>query len=64
MRHTEFGERGEHARGRDSMRVWAETFVMSDLGRRTAQEALDAGVAPREVWRAVWTVLELPDKDR
>jgi len=54
----------EHALGRDSMRVWAETFVMSDLGRRTAQEALDAGVAPREVWRAVWTVLELPDKDR
>lgn len=64
MRHTEFWERMEHALGRDSMRVWAETFVMSDLGRRTAQEALDAGVAPREVWRAVWTVLELPDKDR
>jgi hypothetical protein len=64
VRHTEFWERMEIALGRDSMRVWAETFVMSDLGRRTAQEALDAGIAPKEVWRAVWTVLELPDRDR
>jgi hypothetical protein len=39
-------------------------FVMADLGGRTAQEALDAGTAPKEVWLAVWTALELPAKDR
>ncbi len=63
MRHTEFWERMERALGRGYMRVWAEPFVIADLGRRTAQEALDAGVAPKEVWRAVWAVLELPETE-
>ena len=64
MRHTEFWERMEHALGIAYMRVWAESHVMSDLGRRTAQEALDAGVPPKQVWRAVWATLELPDSER
>ena len=64
MRHTEFWERMEQALGPGYMRVWADTFVMADLGRRTAQEALDAGEAPKEVWRAVWKALELPDSER
>lgn len=64
MRHTEFWERMEHALGLGYMRVWAETQVMADLDRRTAQEALDAGVPPKEVWRAVWRTLELPDTER
>jgi hypothetical protein len=54
----------EQALGAGYVRVWAETHVMSDLGRRTAQEALDAGVPPKEVWRAVWKALELPDSER
>ena len=33
---------------------------MGDLGGLTAREALDAGVAPKEVWRAVWNALDLP----
>lgn len=64
MRHTEFWERMELALGIDYMRVWAETFVMSDLGRRTAQEALDDGVPPKQVWRAVWEARGLPDSER
>ncbi|CAN5375872.1 DUF3046 domain-containing protein [soil metagenome] len=64
MRHTEFWERMELALGASYMRVWADSFVMSDLGRRTAQEALDAGMSPKEVWRAVWSALELPDSER
>nr|WP_323793166.1 DUF3046 domain-containing protein [Nocardioides sp.] len=64
MRHTEFWERMQLALGIDYMRVWAETHVMSDLDRRTAQEALDAGVPPKQVWRAVWAALGLPDTDR
>ena len=31
---------------------------------RTAQEALDAGFSPKEVWRAVWAALELPASER
>ena len=30
------------------------------LGGRTAVEALDAGIPPKQVWAAVWRVLELP----
>ena len=64
VRHTEFWERMQLALGVDYMRSWAETHVMADLDRRTAQEALDAGVPPKQVWRAVWAALGLPDSER
>jgi hypothetical protein len=64
MRHTEFWERMDAALGPAYARVWADQFVMAELGGRTAREALDAGVSPKEVWRAVWTALELPLVDR
>lgn len=64
MRHTEFWERLDLALGPAYARSWASLFVISELGSRTAQEALDAGVAPKVVWRAVWAALELPAKDR
>lgn len=64
MRHTEFWDRMELALGPAYARSWAERFVIGDLGERTAQEALAAGVPPKEVWRAVHAVLELPAKER
>jgi hypothetical protein len=64
MRHTEFWDRLDHALGRAWSRSWAELFVIGELGSRTAVEALDAGVAPKQVWAAVWRVLELPETDR
>ena len=64
MRHTEFWDRMETALGRAYARAWADQYVMSELGGRTAREALDAGVPPKEVWRAVWAALELPPVDR
>ena len=54
----------EAALGSGYAHVWAEQFVMADLGRRTAKEALDAGVSPKEVWAAVWKALELPASER
>lgn len=54
----------EQALGPAYARSWARQFVMAELGGRTAQEALDAGVPPKEVWRAVWGALGLPPKDR
>lgn len=64
MRHTEFWARMEAALGPTYARVWAGTQVIGALGGRTPQQALDAGVAPKQVWREVWRVLELPDSER
>lgn len=54
----------DDALGAAYARTWASQYVMSALGGRTAEQALDAGVAPKEVWAAVWQALGLPDKDR
>ena len=54
----------EHALGPAYAKSWASMHVMAELGGRTAQEALDAGVPPKVVWRAVWAALELPARDR
>ena len=64
MRHTEFWARMEHALGSGYAKPWAGQFVMGELGGRTAQEALDAGVPPKQVWAAVWRALGLPDSER
>lgn len=53
----------EHALGGGYYRTWASQVVLGDLGR-TAQEALDAGVPPKDVWAAVWKTLELPTSER
>lgn len=54
----------EHALGHTYYKVWAGQFVMAELGGRTAQEALDAGVPPKVVWGAVHRALELPASER
>lgn len=54
----------EQALGPKYARSWASQYVLSELGGRTAQEALDAGVPPKQVWSAVWRALGLPAKDR
>ncbi len=64
MRHTEFWQRLDLALGPGYSRSWATLHVMAELGGRTAEQALAAGVPPKEVWRAVWATLELPAKDR
>jgi hypothetical protein len=60
MRHTEFWARMDDALGPAYARSWASMFVIGELGGRTAGDALAAGVPPKEVWAAVWRVLELP----
>jgi len=42
----------------------ARSHVMAALGGRTAQEALDAGVAPREVWLALCADMDVPEERR
>jgi Protein of unknown function (DUF3046) len=38
--------------------------VFADLGGRTVQEALDAGIEPREIWRAVCEAYDVPANRR
>lgn len=60
MRHTEFWSRLESVLGSGYYEVWADQFVLAELDSRTAREALNAGVAPKQVWAAVWNALDLP----
>ena len=64
MRHTEFWVRMEQALGSGYAHVWADQHVMAELDGRTASEALAGGVPPKQVWEAVWRVLELPARER
>ena len=64
MRNTEFWVRMDEALGPAYARSWASMFVLTDLGGRTVNEALAAGVSPKEVWRAVWAALGLPARER
>ena len=64
MRHTEFWERMELALGGTYARIWARSQVMASLGGRTPEEALAAGVSPKQVWHAVWENLGLPPSQR
>jgi hypothetical protein len=38
----------------------ARDHVLADLGGRTVEEALEAGVDPRKVWRAVCDAYDVP----
>lgn len=64
MKHTEFWERLDAALGRDYARWWASMTVLTELDGRTVDEALAAGVPPKQVWAVVWSVLELPARER
>ena len=64
MRLTEFWGRMDRQLGSAYARTWAETQVIAALDGRTVVEALAAGESAKNVWRAVWTHLELPPSDR
>lgn len=64
MRHTEFWDRLEGALGAAYARHWAGQFALTELGSRTAVEALADGESPKRVWRAVWKALDLPAVER
>ena len=64
MRHTEFWVRMDQVLGPAYSRVWARQHVLSALGGRTVDQALDAGETPKDVWRAVVAALGLPESQR
>ncbi|MBA4608711.1 DUF3046 domain-containing protein [Aeromicrobium sp. Marseille-Q0843] len=64
MRHSEFWQRMEAALGASYAASWARQQAITALDGRTPAEALDAGVDPQRVWRAVHATLELPARER
>jgi hypothetical protein len=54
----------ELALGPAYAKPWASQYVLASLGGRTVEQALADGYPPKEVWRAVWSVLDLPVADR
>ncbi|MEU6127884.1 DUF3046 domain-containing protein [Saccharopolyspora sp. NPDC047091] len=60
MRHTDFRERMADEFGRLRAEMLAEDHVMSELGGRTADQALEAGFSPKQVWLALCDVFEVP----
>ena len=64
MRLTEFWARMRHYLGATYADSFARDFVIAELGGRTVNEALAAGLDAKEVWRAVCAALQLPPTAR
>lgn len=45
-------------------RVLARSLVLAGVGGRTAEQALNAGIPPRQVWLAVCDVQDVPPERR
>ena len=46
------------------MPAMSELSFEAALGQRTVVQALADGIPCKTIWRAVWTALELPARDR
>jgi hypothetical protein len=64
MNETELWRRMQQHLGVGYYRVWAAEFNLATLSNRTVIQALRDGVDNKTVWRAVWTALELPARER
>jgi hypothetical protein len=64
VRHSEFWQLMDDEFGSGYARTLARGQVIAGLAGRTADEALAAHVAPREVWLAVCDVMDVPAERR
>jgi hypothetical protein len=64
MRLTDFWGRMERRFGRAYAASYAADQVLSSLGGRTVQQALDDGDDPKQVWRAVCDATPVQASDR
>ena len=63
MRRSEFLRAVDDEFGARASTLTAD-LVLDALGNRTAAEALDAGVAPREIWLALCAETDVPAERR
>ncbi|GAA2340292.1 DUF3046 domain-containing protein [Saccharopolyspora halophila] len=64
MRHTDFRSRMAEEFGRTRAEMLAQDHVFSELGGCTVDEALEAGVSTKQVWKAVCEAFEVPHTRR
>jgi hypothetical protein len=64
VKETELWSRLREHLGDVYSRVWAAQYSLADLRGRTVTEALADGEPCKAIWRAVWSALELPARDR
>lgn len=64
MRLTYFRELMEGEFGAARAAAVSRDHVFAELGGRTVEEALEAGIGPREVWRAVCDAYDVPPARR
>jgi hypothetical protein len=60
MRRSEFMTAVADEFGEAYGRVLVDDLVLSEVGSRTARDALSAGVPPREVWLALCRAKDVP----
>lgn len=64
MRNREFWQLIDEVFGAAYGRTLAADQVLTALGDRTVDEAIEAGVEPREVWHALCDAMSVPDERR
>ena len=64
MRLTQFRDLMDEEFGPARAAVGARDHVFAELGDRTVEQALEAGIDPRRVWRAVCDVYDVPPARR
>ena len=60
MRLTDFWDRMTTYFGPEYVSSVAQDHVLSSLGGRTVIEAIDAGIATKEIWLAVYEAFDIP----
>ncbi len=64
MRLSQFWALADDVFGAAYARTLAKDLVMADVGDRTAAQALEAGVPPRDVWHALCDAMDVPHERR
>jgi hypothetical protein len=64
MRISDFWRLMDDEFGAGYSRVLSSSLVLAGVGGRTADDALAAGINPREVWLAVCDVQDVPESRR
>jgi hypothetical protein len=64
VRNREFWKLVDEVLGQATGRALARDQVLPALGNRTPAQAIDDGVAPRDVWHAFADAMDIPDARR
>jgi hypothetical protein len=64
VRYREFWQLVDEVLGSAHGRALVHELVLLPLGDRTPEQALDAGVDPRDVWHALCDELDIPEPQR